>query len=38
MKEILLFKCSGAFFRYILIHGANVFLSHSGMPANAITI
>ena len=34
MKEILLFKCSGACFRYILIYSANVFLLHSGIPAN----
>ena len=35
MKETLLFKCSGACFRYIVIYSANVFLSHSGIPANA---
>ena len=38
MKEILLLKFSGACFRYILIYSANVFLSHSSMPANAKTI
>ena len=28
-------KCSGVCFKYILIYGAYVFLSHSGIPANA---
>ena len=36
--NVLLFKSLGACFRYILICSANVFLSHSGILANAKTI
>ena len=38
MKEISLFICMEACFRYVLIYGASVFLSHSGTVANDQTI